>query len=986
MSVNHNKKGSSNNNFGSSPRKGSKPNIKNSQNYLSTFAAEEAINDIRHGYRIQVIMRGLPGSGKSYLAKTIVAEGLEVDTNQTSPYIFSTDNYFMRSGWYAYDVTKIEEAHNWNKKEVSKMANEGMSPIIIDNTNTQLWEMIDYTKIAVANGYRIRIIEPNTKWCFNVPELAKRNSHNVPYGKIKRLSERYEKNILVVHLLNAAGMSNRYQCEPMMRRFPPIKNDEILSENHSSGIVSNHNYMNADLKLPGEKRVQNNPSTNNSLFTSEVSMPIEISDDDCSNGPFVTNLNAEKSKTVKTSNLIEISDDESSKSTSGSWLNTITGLLQPTKVKNDVASSSSNVMECLSNFEEAWGINNNLLRNWNFVSPVRENQQRKIINVDDLTESIEPAKIFVSSSTITELHDFNLVTNSLICPYKILQTKYRDINDKNTKLSANRPGFLDKSSSTQDDFSFDRYTDLKRLTEVFKNIPPLYIRDMYDSCRGDFDMTVEIFLEDNKDYSDVSFSTENILCTEEDIKRKSEERQMEEVNKLNKFEEESSTSVLDQMIDEDEDTSLLDMTVIDYPSSNLLNHQTPSCSKLPDSKDQSEEKEKFLLIDSDMEEQTVSSEGSSERYVENTIELNLGYPFIDQLEKEFGDPCHIYPQGFQPVVQVPKSLARQLYAFYIESVYQQLEAQDAIMLNLEKEDEAFARRLQEEQNSEGKPKTETPNLRDIMHEQAAISIYEKEVEAVKKEITPNDLASILTRKKLYTAFPMIDQSVINEILLANNGNYNETVEDLSGSIGVQSTSLQNDIKNPPVTAEFLDEIKRDHQSCELLETDSEQQNNFTSQNYRDEAKLHLEKRQELHQKAQEHYSRGQPEVAQFYIELASKQTKLYNRANGFAAAQLLEEHSKRLCNFDTLDLHYLYVAEAIQALDIFIDRNINLLQGESKQIQNLFVITGRGNHSKNKKSRIKPAVIHRLKERSIRFVELNPGLLKIKVTQNTKTT
>lgn len=134
--------------------------------------------------------------------------------------------------------------------------------------------------------------------------------------------------------------------------------------------------------------------------------------------------------------------------------------------------------------------------------------------------------------------------------------------------------------------------------------------------------------------------------------------------------------------------------------------------------------------------------------------------------------------------------------------------------------------------------------------------------------------------------------------------------------------------------------------------------------YRDEASVYLGKRETLYQKAQDAYRKGLTEVAVFYSELARKQTQLYENANEMAASAFLNEHSNRLQSYDTLDLHYLYVKEAVSALDIFLDNNIHLLKGTSKS-QALFVITGRGKRSLNKVSKLKPAVITRLKKRKL---------------------
>lgn len=139
--------------------------------------------------------------------------------------------------------------------------------------------------------------------------------------------------------------------------------------------------------------------------------------------------------------------------------------------------------------------------------------------------------------------------------------------------------------------------------------------------------------------------------------------------------------------------------------------------------------------------------------------------------------------------------------------------------------------------------------------------------------------------------------------------------------------------------------------------------------YREEANKFLKKRTDLYQKALVYHQRGMNEVAQFYSMLASQQTQYYERANSLAATTFLDEHSKRLKDFNTLDLHFLYVKEAIPALDLFLDRNINLLRhSTSKQSECLQIITGRGKRSENSVPKIRPAIQARLKTRKIRCV------------------
>lgn len=95
-----------------------------------------------------IIMRGLPGSGKSTKAKTLAGEqGL----------IYSTDDFFMVNGKYEYDPKMIGEYHNRNFERTQKAMFEGKPLIIVDNTNIRLWEMKKYVIAGEQNGYTIRI-------------------------------------------------------------------------------------------------------------------------------------------------------------------------------------------------------------------------------------------------------------------------------------------------------------------------------------------------------------------------------------------------------------------------------------------------------------------------------------------------------------------------------------------------------------------------------------------------------------------------------------------------------------------------------------------------------------------------------------------------------------------------------------------------------------------------------------------------------------
>ncbi|XP_074186202.1 NEDD4-binding protein 2-like 1 isoform X3 [Rhinolophus sinicus] len=122
----------------------------------------------RHSFRKRLyLLRGLPGSGKTTLARQ-----LQHDFPRAR--IFSTDDFFFREdGAYEFNADFLEEAHEWNQKRARKAMRNGISPIIIDNTNLHAWEMKPYAVMALENNYEVIFREPETRWKFNVQELAR---------------------------------------------------------------------------------------------------------------------------------------------------------------------------------------------------------------------------------------------------------------------------------------------------------------------------------------------------------------------------------------------------------------------------------------------------------------------------------------------------------------------------------------------------------------------------------------------------------------------------------------------------------------------------------------------------------------------------------------------------------------------------------------------------------------------------------------------
>ncbi|RWS09770.1 uncharacterized protein B4U79_13775 [Dinothrombium tinctorium] len=169
----------------------------NSTNVSSDTGAnvqDEIRKCIKKGCKVLILMRGLPGSGKSTLANQMV--------RYTNGQVFSTDDYFTsKNGFFHYDWSKISEAHEWNQKRALNAMKEGVTPIFIDNTNLEEWEMKPYVVAGYNNHYKIYFLEPDTVWKYKLSNLARFNKHGIRKEKIQRMAERFDRSLTVEKMI-----------------------------------------------------------------------------------------------------------------------------------------------------------------------------------------------------------------------------------------------------------------------------------------------------------------------------------------------------------------------------------------------------------------------------------------------------------------------------------------------------------------------------------------------------------------------------------------------------------------------------------------------------------------------------------------------------------------------------------------------------------------------------------------------------------------
>lgn len=127
-----------------------------------------------------ILLRGLPGSGKSTFAKMLSDSHYEADM------YFVDDN-----GNYNFDPLKLKHAHQWCQDQVHNAmirnhVNYGLddSVIVVSNTFTQDWEMEPYYKMAEEFGYKVySIVMENRHGGVNV--------HGCPEEKLEQMSQRF---------------------------------------------------------------------------------------------------------------------------------------------------------------------------------------------------------------------------------------------------------------------------------------------------------------------------------------------------------------------------------------------------------------------------------------------------------------------------------------------------------------------------------------------------------------------------------------------------------------------------------------------------------------------------------------------------------------------------------------------------------------------------------------------------------------------------
>lgn len=120
-----------------------------------------------------ILVRGLPGSGKSTYAKSYFGGHIHLEA----------DMYFIQSdGSYDWTPERLGKAHSWCFETAKILLNNGYD-VVVSNTFTMLKELNPYIELADCNDIQCAVFRMASEY---------NSIHNVPQVVIEKMRSRFE--------------------------------------------------------------------------------------------------------------------------------------------------------------------------------------------------------------------------------------------------------------------------------------------------------------------------------------------------------------------------------------------------------------------------------------------------------------------------------------------------------------------------------------------------------------------------------------------------------------------------------------------------------------------------------------------------------------------------------------------------------------------------------------------------------------------------
>ncbi len=124
-----------------------------------------------------ILLRGLPGSGKSTFAAVLSEENKYP--------VFSIDSYFTdESGNYNFIHTDNHLAYKACENQTEEQLAGGTKKVIVDNTFTLEWEMEPYFKMANNYDYRVFVLTVENRH-------SGKNIHEISEEQIEKMRQKF---------------------------------------------------------------------------------------------------------------------------------------------------------------------------------------------------------------------------------------------------------------------------------------------------------------------------------------------------------------------------------------------------------------------------------------------------------------------------------------------------------------------------------------------------------------------------------------------------------------------------------------------------------------------------------------------------------------------------------------------------------------------------------------------------------------------------
>lgn len=136
------------------------------------------VNSVMDNNKSLIILRGIPGSGKSTFAKTI----------QEGKYpIYSIDDYFTDSttGKYRFEFDKNHLAYKQCQDRTENSMKTGEIKIIVDNVFSMEWEIEPYFLLAKKYNYQVFVLTVENRH-------GSTNIHEIPLDQIEKMKAKFK--------------------------------------------------------------------------------------------------------------------------------------------------------------------------------------------------------------------------------------------------------------------------------------------------------------------------------------------------------------------------------------------------------------------------------------------------------------------------------------------------------------------------------------------------------------------------------------------------------------------------------------------------------------------------------------------------------------------------------------------------------------------------------------------------------------------------